>query len=260
MRTIGFMFRWLVLGLVLAASMLPTGAGWAASQSTTTPSQQQAIPAGRRAQNVALISIHGPVDQITLRSLERRLEEARRNGADAVVLEIDTPGGDMLATIEILYLLRSKSPSNTVAWIRPKAFSAGTIIALAAREIVVDPNGVFGDAAPIQGMPVIGLRQMAAAERAKVEAPLLSEVVHEARRHGWDERLVQAFVAVDIALWLVEHRTTGERLFLDADEFRQVFGEDPPETRLKRLPPIPGRDPITGLLPDAMIDDGPVPT
>ena len=134
-----------------------------------------------------MITIHGPIDRITLHSLERRLDEAKARGADAVVLDIDTFGGDLQATIEILYLLRSKSPANTVAWIHPKAYSAGTIIALAMREIVVDSNGVFGDAAPIQGMPLTGLRQMAPAERAKIEAPLLSELVHEARRHGWDE-------------------------------------------------------------------------
>ena len=260
MTTTGSTFHPLVrLMAILAASLLLIDLAW--SQEVASPAAQQVIPAGRRAGNVAIISIHGPVDGITARSIERRLIEAKQNGADAIVLEIDTPGGDMLATLDILYLLRSSAPANTVAWIRPKAFSAGTIIALAAREIVVDPNGVFGDAAPIQGMPVIGLRQMPPAERAKVEAPLLSEVVHEARRHGWDERLVQSFVAVDVALWLVENRTNGERLFLDADEFEEVFGEAPTDTSLKRLPPIPSRDPMTGLLPGARdVPDGPVPT
>ena len=208
-----------------------------------------------------MITIHGPIDRITLHSLERRLDEAKARGADAVVLDIDTFGGDLQATIEILYLLRSKAPANTVAWIHPKAYSAGTIIALAMREIVVDSNGVFGDAAPIQGMPLTGLRQMAPAERAKIEAPLLSELVHEARRHGWDERLVQSFAAVDVSLWLIEHRSTGRQLFVDKDEYQEIFGEAPPLTRLKRLPPTPGRDPMSGLLPGADIDlDEPVPT
>lgn len=230
------------------------------TDSQSTGQSITSIPAGRRATNVALISIHGPIDAITKRSLERRLELANASGCDAVVLEIDTPGGDLLSTIEILYLLRSKAPANTVAWIRPKAFSAGTIMALATREIIVDPNGVFGDAAPIQGMPIAGLRQMSAAERAKVEAPLLSELVHEARRHGWDENLVQAFVAVDIELWLIVNSTTGERLFVDANEYETLFGSSPPQTKLTRLPPAPKVDPLTGFLPGASMDDLPAPT
>lgn len=219
-----------------------------------------AIPAGRRATNIALIPIHGPIDHVTKRSLERRLALAEEAGADAVVLDIDTPGGDLAATLEILYLLRTEAPANTVAWIHPKAFSAGTIIALATREIVVDPNGVFGDAAPIQGIPLAGLRQMAAAERAKIEAPLLSEVVHEARRHGWDEKLVQAFIAVDVELWLLRNTRTGERLFADRNDYTTLFGSDPPKTRLQRLPPAPARDERTGFLPGADLDATPPPS
>jgi len=195
-----------------------------------------AVPAGRQANTIAIISIHGPIDGLTTRSLKRRLDEAADRGADAVVLEIDTPGGDLMATFDILELIRTKAPANTVAWIRPKAFSAGTIIALATREIVTTPTGRFGDAAPIQGMPLVGLRNMPAAERAKIEAPLLSELVYDARRQGWDEKLVQAFVAVDVQLWLIRRKTTGELLFVDAAEYERIFGEPPVSTRLERLP------------------------
>ena len=39
------------------------------------------IPAGRKADTVAIISIHGPIDGITRHSLERRLEAAVAEGA-----------------------------------------------------------------------------------------------------------------------------------------------------------------------------------
>ncbi|MDA0975335.1 MAG: hypothetical protein O2927_05145, partial [Planctomycetota bacterium] len=166
-----------------------------------------------------------------LRSLERRFREAARVGASAVVLELDTPGGEMLATLDICHLIRTEAPSNTVAWINPKAFSAGTIIALACRETLVHPDAVFGDAAPIQGIPIVGLRQMPVAERAKIEAPLLSEVVGSARRRGIDEKLVQAFIAVTMELWLIEEIETGDRLYVDAGEYEIAFGEPPPRVR-----------------------------
>lgn len=240
----------LLIGLVAEAA--PVGI-------QSTPIKPIAIPAGRKAESVAVLPIHGPIDGVTTRSLERRLAEAKADGCDAVVLELDTPGGDLLATYDILELIRTQAPANTVAWIRPKAFSAGTIIALSTREIITTPSGVFGDAAPIQGLPVVGLRQLPAAERAKIEAPLLSEVVYDARRQGWDEKLVQSFVAVDVELWLIRNTRTGDRLFVDAPEYERIFGEAPTSTGLARLPAVPSRDPLTGLL-DTADPDEPVPT
>jgi membrane-bound serine protease (ClpP class) len=223
--------RFLICGTFVAALLLAIDAE---ARPQETPAA--AVPAGRQANHIAIISIHGPIDGITTRSLDRRLDEAARRGIDAVILEIDTPGGDLMATFDILELIRTKAPANTIAWVRPKAFSAGTIIALACREIVTTPTGRFGDAAPIQGMPLVGLRNMPAAERAKIEAPLLSELVYDARRQGWDEKLVQAFVAVDVQLWLIRHRDTGDLLFVDAAEYERIFGEAPISTRLERLP------------------------
>ena len=191
----------------------------------------RAVPASRQANTVAVLPIVGEIDQITLRSLERRLREASRLGAGAVVLEIDTPGGEMLATLDICHLIRTQAPANTVAWINPKAFSAGTIIALACRDTLVHPEAVFGDAAPIQGIPIVGLRQLAPAERAKLEAPLLSEVSGSARKRGLDEKLVQSFIAVTMELWLIEEISTGDRMFVDAGEYEIAFGEPPPRLR-----------------------------
>ena len=63
----------------------------------------------------------------------------------------------------------------------------------------------MGDAAPITSLGPIP-----ATERAKIESPLLTEVIDEARRHHYDERLVQAFVSVGIELWLLRDGSTGE--------------------------------------------------
>ena len=110
----------------------------------TPPPPIVAVPAARQANTVAILPVTGEIDSITLRSLERRLREASRAGASAVVLDLDTPGGEMLATLDICHLIRTEAPANTVAWVNPKAFSAGTIIALACRETLVHPEGVFG--------------------------------------------------------------------------------------------------------------------
>lgn len=200
------------------------------------------VPAYRQANTVAVLTIEGVIDQVTLHSLERRVAEARRDSATAVVLDIDTPGGALNATLDICHLLKTDAPANTVAWINPQAYSAGTIMALACREIVLQENASFGDAAPIAATP-IGLVPLPAAERAKAESPILEEVIESARRNHYDERLVQAFVSVGVELWLVEHKTTGERIFVDREEYRRVFGEEPPQQQTVTAPPERAADP-----------------
>ncbi|MFZ9915048.1 MAG: SDH family Clp fold serine proteinase, partial [Phycisphaerales bacterium] len=143
-----------------------------------------AIPAARKAERVAILPITGAIDEVTLWSFERRLEAARQQGYDAVVLEINTPGGRVDCMLDICLRIKSDAPSNTVAWIRPKAFSAGTFIALACREIMVAPGSVFGDAAPIVALPGLGVQPLPAAERAKQESPLLDELDAAAARRG----------------------------------------------------------------------------
>jgi membrane-bound ClpP family serine protease len=228
----------LVLSLALAADEVPEGSG---------ESRPVAIPAYRQANTVAVLSMHGVVDGVTERSLERRFAQAKKDGADAIVLDIDTPGGDMLATLDICSMLKDPSvtPPNTVAWIHPQAYSAGTIIALACREIVVSPNATFGDAAPIYGLPLVGLQQMQPAERAKIEAPILAEVIDSARRNHYDENLVQAFVSVGVELWLIENVETGQRVVVDRAEYEAVFGEEPPQ----QITPVTPAKPAAGVKP-----------
>lgn len=202
------------------------------------------VPPARAARTVAVLPVRGEIDSITVAGLADRVAWSREAGADAVVLALDTPGGELLATLELCRQIKSEYPPNTIAWIRPRAFSAGTIAALACREIVVSPDAVFGDAAPIAVLPVAGLQPLPAAERAKLEAPLLSEVTDSARRRRHDERLCQAFVRTEASIWLLEDPVRGERFLVDAEEYRSIFGSPPPADAstppgASPLPPLP---------------------
>ena len=192
-----------------------------------------AIPASRQADHVAIIEVHTPIDTISAQSIKRRMQEAEAEGADAVVLELNTPGGDLESMLEICRLLKEGTPMRTTAWINHSAYSAGAIIALATEEIVMARGARMGDAAPIAGIPGAGMIQLPAAERAKIESPLLAEVVDSARRNGYDEKLVQSFVGVRFALWEIEERDGNGRAFVDANEYIAIFGEAPPLQRVR---------------------------
>lgn len=196
----------------------------------------QAVPAHRQASTVAVLPVHGEIDEVTARSLERRVAEATSQGANAIVIELNTPGGDAYATLQLCHLIKTQFPANTVAWVHPNAYSAGAIIALACREIVMSDGSAMGDAAPIQALPGMGLTPLPATERAKLEAPIISEVVDSARRRGYDEALVRSFVRIGSELWLLRNRDTGRRAIVDREEYRAVFGEEPPTQAATRVP------------------------
>jgi membrane-bound serine protease (ClpP class) len=219
--------------------LLATRSFASAQQVQATP--PIAVPAGRQAERVAVLPITGPIDSVTLWSIERRLKAATEQGFQAVVLELDTPGGEVGATIDICLRIKSEAPANTVAWIHPKAYSAGTLIALSCREIIVAPGSVFGDAAPIVAIPGLGLQPLPQAERAKMESPLLDELDAAAERRGDDPRLLHAFVVTERELWLAERASDGARRFVDRADL-ELLGIDP-QTAPAKLDPGSGRRP-----------------
>jgi len=206
----------------------------------STPSTVTAVPAFRQADTVAILTVHGEIDRVTLWSLERRAALALRQGASAIVIELDTPGGDALATLDICNLIKTDFPPNSVAWVRPNAYSAGTFIALATREIVFAPNARMGDAAPVSP-----LMPLPATERAKIESPLLTEIVDSARRNHYDEHLARAFVTLSGGLWLVENIQTGARTVVDREEYEAIFGSAPAASSA----PLPSIDPNAEFRP-----------
>jgi membrane-bound serine protease (ClpP class) len=217
--------------LTLVGSIVGAPSSWAVVTQSSSASPL-AIPASRQADRVAVVPITGAIDDVTLWSLERRLRAAREQGYDAVVIELDTPGGEVTATIDICLRMRTEAPENTVAWIHPKAFSAGTFIALACREIVVAPSSTFGDAAPIAVLPGLGLSPLPAAERAKMESPLLDELDASAARRGDDPRLLHAFVVTERELWVIERNADGVRRFADRAEV-EALGLDPAKSAVR---------------------------
>ncbi len=97
---------------------------------------------------VFVIPIEGEVEKSLYLIVVRALRQARRQGADAVVLDMDTPGGRVDSAIKIRdALIRNKIPTYT--YVNPMAISAGAFIALATDKIIMGENGSIGGALPI---------------------------------------------------------------------------------------------------------------
>jgi membrane-bound serine protease (ClpP class) len=93
----------------------------------------------------------GIVDQVMDGYITEGIAKAQREGAAAVLIELDTPGGDLTATDSIVSTLL-EAPLPVIVWVGPggsRAASAGTFITLASHVAVMDPHARIGAATPI---------------------------------------------------------------------------------------------------------------
>lgn len=115
-------------------------------------------PSGTSATNhasnqVFVIELDGAITLVTERFISRAIDEAEDEGAQLVVITIDTPGGTLDATRDIVTrLLASEVP--VVSYVTPdgaRAASAGTFVTAAAGLAAMAPTTNIGAAAVITG-------------------------------------------------------------------------------------------------------------
>jgi membrane-bound serine protease (ClpP class) len=98
---------------------------------------------------VYVVPIEGVVDLGLAPYVRRILQQAQKDNASAVVLEINTFGGRVDAAVQIRDAVLT-APVQTIAFINKRAISAGALIALAAEKIVMAGGGTIGAATPVQ--------------------------------------------------------------------------------------------------------------
>jgi len=100
---------------------------------------------------VVKIKVAAPIHPITSEYVVRSLEQADRDGADLVILTLDTPGGLDTSMREIIEkIVNAKTP--VAAFVGPggsRAASAGFLIALACDVFVMAPGTSTGSAHPV---------------------------------------------------------------------------------------------------------------
>ncbi|HXZ84573.1 MAG TPA: nodulation protein NfeD [Myxococcota bacterium] len=104
-----------------------------------------------RAQPVAAIRIDGGINPAVADYVVRSIAEARSRGASALVIELDTPGGLVSSTKDIVTaILNADLP--VVVYVSPRgawAASAGTFITLAGHVAAMAPGCTIGSAHPV---------------------------------------------------------------------------------------------------------------
>jgi membrane-bound serine protease (ClpP class) len=101
--------------------------------------------------HVLVMTVDGIINSVKVRFISRAMDQAQEEGATLLVIKLDTPGGLLSSTREIVELLL-ESPLPVAVFVSPKgarAGSAGTFLTAAGNFAVMAPGTNIGAASPI---------------------------------------------------------------------------------------------------------------
>ena len=234
--------------LFLLCSVLALLLGMAGPLAGTAFAQSPSGP------HALVINIDGVINPVKERFIQRALDEAQETKAVLLIIRLDTPGGLLTSTREIVELLLG-SPVPTAVYVSPsgaRAGSAGTFLTAAANFAVMAPGSNIGAATPVSGSgqdldetlaskvenDAAALIRSIAQERGR-NAELLEDTVREAASYSSQEALdgnVVDFIAQDIEGLLAqidgmtadtsEGQVVMETLGISSTEFEKSFLEN----------------------------------
>ncbi len=177
---------------------------------------------------VVVIPLREPIAKPELYILRRALKEAIEQKVDTVVLDMETPGGSLDVTFEMLKAL-GKFPGKTITYINREAISAGALISAGTDEIYFSPDGIIGAAAPVlaTGQDIEG------AMRGKIVSYLKARVRSVSEGKGYRGEVISAMIDIDSEFKIGDEviKQKGELLSLTAQEAMKTYG-DPPQPLL----------------------------
>ncbi len=159
-----------------------------------------ALPVDLRADNephVDLLTMTGAVDPWAASYIERGVTYAEHDGAEAVVIALNTPGGTLTAMQRITTaLLGAEVP--VIVYVSPSgawAASAGTFVGMASNVLAMAPGTTIGAAHPVQATGT----DIAGDEREKTTnaaAALIESIAQQRGRNAdWAGRSVRESLA-----------------------------------------------------------------
>ncbi len=164
-------------------------------------------------QKVVVAEVHEEVERGLYAFIGRAINEAEEMNADALILDIKSPGGLVNAALDIGELLESTDDVKIIAHINGYALSAAAFISLHADEIYMTQNATMGAA------QVIDSSGNAAGDKA--ESAWTSAMIAVAKSKDREPIYAEAMANPDVNL--PEYRAgVGKLLTLTADEAVEV--------------------------------------
>jgi membrane-bound serine protease (ClpP class) len=184
------------------------------------PAQEE--PAAEKKHKVVIIPIREQIAPPELHILRRGLKSAIEQGADTVILDMETPGGRLDVTFDMLKAIE-KFPGKVITYVNSEAISAGALISAGTDEIHFAPGAVIGAAAPVTG----GGEDIDETMKQKIVSYLKARVraISDGKGHRGD--VLSAMIDADFEFKIGEEiiKPEGELLTLTATEAMKVYGD-----------------------------------
>ena len=182
-----------------------------------------------RAVSAVIIPIREEVSAPLTYLVRRGVKEAIRSDASILILDMETPGGRLDHTEEIIEML-NRFPGRKVTLVNRSAYSAGSFIALATTNIYMVPQSVIGAATPIMVNPLDGsVSGMPESVEAKMTSAVKAKVRAIAQRNGHNPDVAEAMIDRTKKLEIDGHliNPSGSILTLTDQEAAASYGNPP---------------------------------
>ncbi|MFP4703509.1 MAG: NfeD family protein [Spirochaetaceae bacterium] len=182
---------------------------------------------------IMVLDIDGTISAGTAQFLRESVEEAVERGHDAVLIRLDTPGGLVDATLDIIKDLLA-APIPLITYVHPQggiAASAGTFILITGHVAAMSPGTTAGAAMPVTMQP--GENGQRAADEKTISF-LAGHMTNIAEARGRPPELARQFVTENLTLGATEALEEGvidivaadtERLLAELDGRTVVVNE-----------------------------------
>jgi membrane-bound serine protease (ClpP class) len=160
--------------------------------------------------------------------VRRGVKEAMERKAGVLILDMDTHGGRVDVTEEILKIL-GEFKGKSVTYVNRKAFSAGAFISVATQEIYMAPESVIGAAAPIMLSPGGGASTLPETVEAKMTSGISALIRATAEKNGHNIEVVEAMIDKNKVL-TIDGKVLNEKgriLTLTNREAEEKYGTPP---------------------------------
>jgi membrane-bound serine protease (ClpP class) len=212
--------------LVASAEEAASASPPAATSGSDQPAVMAAPEKGKPVRKVTIyvVPIRDQIAQPVLYILRRGLKEAIERQADVVILDMETPGGALDVTFEIMEAL-GKFSGQTITFVDKEAVSAGAFISATTQEIWFAPGGVIGAAAPVMATG----QDIDETMKLKIISYLKARVRAISEGKGYRGQVISAMIDKDFELKIGDTviKPKGELLSLTASEAAKTYGDPP---------------------------------
>ena len=150
-----------------------------------------------------IIKLDGVINQALAEAIKRKVKLVEKRGGKLIILELDTPGGTVAASMDLADFIFAHETIRFIAYVNPKAYSGGTMVALACHEIYINSAlGMMGDVAPVDMQLKI--------QSEKLQTVIREKMVSYAKARGYPLALVETMVTKEMEVYSIRTQDSSE--------------------------------------------------